>query len=157
MRLLNVNTLQFKEFSNREIPPYGILSHRWTDDELSYKDSQKGRRTDSLGHQKVLEFCAFVRGREIFQFGPLVNELRERLERIDKGYQSQDGVETEGEALQWIWIDTICIEQLSRTLRGYQLNVQLVCEGAGMLRVHEGRSVSKKCSIGLVLESTRLQ
>ena len=108
MRLLNVNTLQFKEVSDREIPPYGILSHRWTDDELSYKDFQKGRRTGSLGHQKVLEFCAFVRSRAIFQFGPFVYELEEAFERIEKGYQSQAGVETEGEALQWVWIDTIC-------------------------------------------------
>lgn len=36
MRLLNIYTLKFQEFFENEIPPYHILSHRWSREEISY-------------------------------------------------------------------------------------------------------------------------
>ena len=38
MRLLNTNTVQLHEFFDAEIPHYVILSHRWEDGEISFKD-----------------------------------------------------------------------------------------------------------------------
>ena len=58
MRLINTTTLELHEFlDSSKIPRYAILSHRWGDDEISYKDYRKGRRLDSQGFQKIQCFC----------------------------------------------------------------------------------------------------
>lgn len=84
MRLLNVYTLQFAEFHGPDKPIYYVTSHRWTDDEMTYKDFLKGRKKDSKGYKKIEGFCTYVRG------------LNEKVRRID-----------------WIWIDTCCIDKSS--------------------------------------------
>ncbi|KAF5631760.1 beta transducin [Fusarium sp. NRRL 52700] len=38
MRLLNVVTKRLESFFDKEIPPYGILSHRWGKDEITFQD-----------------------------------------------------------------------------------------------------------------------
>ena len=38
MRLLNIATLAFEEFSYGEVPEYAILSHTWGADEVLYHD-----------------------------------------------------------------------------------------------------------------------
>ncbi|KAK1756423.1 hypothetical protein QBC47DRAFT_186046 [Echria macrotheca] len=38
MRLINIDTLELEEFVGRELPPYFILSHTWSDDEISYQE-----------------------------------------------------------------------------------------------------------------------
>ncbi|KAF2211660.1 hypothetical protein CERZMDRAFT_20153, partial [Cercospora zeae-maydis SCOH1-5] len=64
MRLLNTQTRQFGEFFDEEIPkPYYILSHRWTRDEISYKDFRKARNLNSAGYKKVDRFCKLVQHR----------------------------------------------------------------------------------------------
>jgi hypothetical protein len=61
MRLLHFNTLGklvLTDFYGKTIPPYAILSHRWTDSEMiiehvlnrTYKEREEGYRK--------LEFCA---------------------------------------------------------------------------------------------------
>ncbi|KAK3068563.1 hypothetical protein LTR53_013763, partial [Teratosphaeriaceae sp. CCFEE 6253] len=63
MRLLNTQTLELKEFLGDRVPAYVILSHRWGDDETSYKDFRKGVNKDSAGYRKVVDFCTFARSR----------------------------------------------------------------------------------------------
>jgi hypothetical protein len=111
MRLLNVNTLTFKEFFDQDIPPYGILSHRWTGDEISHKDFRKGKRRDAAEYGKIREFCAFIRERCIFDFSPWTHTSRDVLEVIEG--RSPVLPNNQGEALQWVWIDSICIDKSS--------------------------------------------
>jgi hypothetical protein len=40
MRLLNATSLKLEEFFESTAPKYAILSHTWTDDEVSYQDIQ---------------------------------------------------------------------------------------------------------------------
>jgi hypothetical protein len=80
MRLLNAHGLNFKEFLGDEVPPYVILSHRWSDSEVSYKDFRKNRKTDGAGYSKIINACRVAR-------------------EIAK--------------LEWIWIDSCCIDQRS--------------------------------------------
>jgi hypothetical protein len=61
MRLLNTNTLEFKDFFKP--PPYAILSHRWGDDEISFNDYETGSRRDGPGYQKIISCCAFAQSR----------------------------------------------------------------------------------------------
>ncbi|KAK4493813.1 hypothetical protein PRZ48_014998 [Zasmidium cellare] len=63
MRLLNVHTLLFSEFHDgKEIPPYIIASHRWGDDEATYKCvlKKKARSVARAGYRKVEAFCGLV-------------------------------------------------------------------------------------------------
>jgi hypothetical protein len=61
MRLIHIYTLALAEFFEKDIPPYFILSHRWGEDEMSYKDFVKRQHSDSPGFEKVRELCAFAR------------------------------------------------------------------------------------------------
>ena len=83
MRLLNVHTLNFQEFFDKDIPPYCILSHRWGEQETSYKDFSKGRNPESSGYRKVIDFCDFAKSRQ-------------KVTSFD-----------------WVWIDTCCIDKRS--------------------------------------------
>ena len=90
MRLLNIHTLEFGEFLDGNIPPYCILSHRWGETELSYRDFRKGcYRTDCPGYQKIVNFCLVVKDRQVIE------------------------TFSNSELCQWVWIDTICIDKRS--------------------------------------------
>lgn len=81
MRLLNVHTLDFREYHGN-VPKYAIASHRWSaDSEATFKDVRRKRRTDRSGHQKILAFTQYV---------------RDHIADLD-----------------WIWIDTCCIDEKS--------------------------------------------
>ncbi|CAK1356581.1 Vegetative incompatibility protein HET-E-1 [Cercospora beticola] len=81
MRLLNVHTLELEEFTDEDLPPYAITSHRWgkTSHETTYDDVAHARQQQKPGYQKVLSFCKFVRECQL--------------------------------DLDWIWIDTCCIDK----------------------------------------------
>lgn len=81
MRLLNVHTLELEEFTDEDLPPYAITSHRWgkTSHETTYDDVAHARQQQKPGYQKVLNFCKFVRDCQL--------------------------------DLDWIWIDTCCIDK----------------------------------------------
>lgn len=64
MRLINTLTLTLHDFSGSDVPKYAILSHRWTDEEVSFKDFSKCRSTDKRGYQKIVQFCEFLRAWE---------------------------------------------------------------------------------------------
>ncbi|KAK5710768.1 hypothetical protein LTR17_018684 [Elasticomyces elasticus] len=64
MRLLNVLTLGFEEFLSEERrPPYMILSHRWGEDEVSFKEWRKGLKTSGQGYEKIIQCCEFIKAR----------------------------------------------------------------------------------------------
>jgi hypothetical protein len=60
MRLLNTRTLELKEFFDEAVPSYAILSHRWDQQELSYRDL-KPKHAHTLsskpGYSKIYNFC----------------------------------------------------------------------------------------------------
>lgn len=56
MRLIHTKTQQFEEFGE-EIPPYAILSHIWSDEEVTWQDMHKVKTKDKLGHCKLSAVC----------------------------------------------------------------------------------------------------
>ncbi|TGO74493.1 hypothetical protein BELL_0278g00040 [Botrytis elliptica] len=59
MRLLDTKdteNLRVQEFSQREIPSYAILSHRWEEDEITFEDIKNGNFNQKKGFAK-LEGC----------------------------------------------------------------------------------------------------
>ena len=57
MRLIKTDTLQFHEFYTSQTPPYAILSHTWTDGEVSFQDMSSPDRTSKKGFAKILQTC----------------------------------------------------------------------------------------------------
>ena len=88
MRLLNVRNSQLEDFTGRVIPPYCILSHRWGEDEISFKEFRKGVNTKSAGYRKIVEFCDFVK-------------TRPRLENVLRTLDDSDHI-----WIEWVWVDT---------------------------------------------------
>ncbi|KAK3625381.1 hypothetical protein LTR22_023573 [Elasticomyces elasticus] len=62
MRLINTDTFMLQEFIDADsAPKYAILSHRWGDEEVSYKAWRKDRcKVNSKGYVKILDACAFA-------------------------------------------------------------------------------------------------
>ena len=63
MRLLETTTFELKEFFGSNIPEYAILSHRWDDDEVTFRDVQRHQNPTAGGWAKIRSACAFARER----------------------------------------------------------------------------------------------
>lgn len=63
MRLLNTESLEFKEFFDSQIPEYAILSHTWGDEEVTFQEFRKGKRQDSQGYAKIRQCCVLAASR----------------------------------------------------------------------------------------------
>ena len=59
MRLLDVDTLEFTEFRNGT-PPYVVASHRWQDEEVSFRDVRHRWNTHGRGYKKVEDFAKYI-------------------------------------------------------------------------------------------------
>lgn len=57
MRLLHARNLNFQEFFDEERPPYAILSHRWTKEEVTYKQYVEKSYVEGAGIEKVRQTC----------------------------------------------------------------------------------------------------
>ena len=56
MRLLEAQSMQFHEFA-LDPPPYAILSHTWSLEEVSYQDMMSGRAKEKKGFAKIRACC----------------------------------------------------------------------------------------------------
>ncbi|KAK3711883.1 hypothetical protein LTR37_009401 [Vermiconidia calcicola] len=98
MRLLNIRTLQLEEFFEQDVPRYCILSHRWQGKEITYKEFRKGLRTDSPSYKKIVDFCSFVQGQQ-----------QDSISSDEDEDEDEDGQFI----VDWVWIDTCCIDKRS--------------------------------------------
>jgi hypothetical protein len=57
MRLLNVRTYKLKEFSQKDVPPYAILSHTWDEVEITLRDLDNEQVSKLPGFQKIHGCC----------------------------------------------------------------------------------------------------
>jgi hypothetical protein len=60
MRLLKTSTLELVEFFESDVPDYAILSHRWQQDEVNFKDMKPKHRvaiSNKAGFLKVRALC----------------------------------------------------------------------------------------------------
>lgn len=85
MRLLHTTNFQIQEFF-RNVPKYAIVSHRWSEEEVTFQEFLRCRgsflagRESGYGWMKIAKACQIAR--------------------------DQDG-------LEWVWIDTCCINKES--------------------------------------------
>jgi hypothetical protein len=64
MRLLNTTTIELHEFFDSNVPDYAILSHRWGEGEVAFKDVLKKRTLDAPGWTKIRKACDVARRRQ---------------------------------------------------------------------------------------------
>ncbi|RSL48478.1 hypothetical protein CEP54_012912 [Fusarium duplospermum] len=59
MHLLDARTLQIQYFYEHDAPPYAILSHTWSDEEVTFQDMTNGKdfHIHKRGYSKIREFC----------------------------------------------------------------------------------------------------
>ncbi|GAP91820.1 putative HET domain-containing protein [Rosellinia necatrix] len=83
MRLIQCRTLQLREFSVSEIPPYAILSHTWEEGEVTFagfsQGAQRGVDASVKSWEKISQTCTLA---------------------VRNGYE-------------YVWIDTCCIDKSS--------------------------------------------
>src|SRR6266480_5151756 len=84
MRLLNARTRQLESFNDeRKIPEYAILSHTWGKDEVTFRDFAE------LSPEQLI--------------------LKEGYDKVAKCCAKS----LEYDGLEWVWMDTCCIDQSS--------------------------------------------
>ena len=95
MRLLHTHTLTFSEFFSTTTPVYAILSHRWVSNETSLQ--------------------AFLAARQEFTTGEAFSEHYRRRATVDPGLWKivQACALARSDIINWIWIDTCCIDKTS--------------------------------------------
>jgi hypothetical protein len=59
MRLINTRILELHDFSLAEIPPYAILSHTWSDSEMTFQELSlpQRQRAAKKGYVKIEKTC----------------------------------------------------------------------------------------------------
>ena len=65
MRLLHTTTLEFKEFFDSEVPRYAILSHRWGDEEVGFKDIRNRTARPGPALRKIERCCRLAASRRL--------------------------------------------------------------------------------------------
>jgi hypothetical protein len=71
MRLLHFNALGrlvLTDFRSKTIPPYAILSHRWSDSEILIKDISNGTYMKKREGYRKLRFCANQAAQDELQY-----------------------------------------------------------------------------------------
>jgi hypothetical protein len=56
MRLLHTGKLKIHEFIGSNAPPYAILSHRWSNDEITLQGIHADSKIGSIGYGKIVNF-----------------------------------------------------------------------------------------------------
>jgi hypothetical protein len=119
MRLINVDTLEMKEFFDHSMPPYAILSHTWGSDEVSFQD-----------WQVVADFPALLEASRPFSEHLGVMDAFTTLQQAKvtaitgrAGYQkilefcravhACSPINWTSERPCWAWVDTCCIDKTS--------------------------------------------
>lgn len=102
MRLLHTEALFLEDFTGRKTPEYAILSHRWGSDEVSFHELRCFTERDKLRQQTLAA---------VFDVDLSRQNGKMRGKGWDKIKRSCFFALNHG--LDWIWIDTCCINKES--------------------------------------------
>ena len=130
MRLIDVNTFkQQEQFGHNQTPPYAILSHRWGKHEVSYQNFTDTPKDDF--HDELL--------RETIDKNAGASKIAHACAQARKA------------GLEWIWIDTCCIDKTNSTELSRSINSMFKWyEGAQICFAHLADVDAKNTSEGEV-------
>lgn len=97
MRLINTQTLHLDEFYGAAVPPYAILSHTWTAEELNFQDWLYVHRQNPprWGWVHLEDEVTKIKAQEGYR------KIRKACEWAG------------GHGCYWLWADTVCIDKTS--------------------------------------------
>jgi hypothetical protein len=127
MRLIDVDTLEIKAFSEQDVPEYAILSHTWGPDEVTFQEMSLITRMRSISQafssqrsddsqdgdvNKIYESGAIMVAMEMLVHGGwgagmnVPNTTEDALMKRE-GYRKiiQSAREAKRLGYQWVWID----------------------------------------------------
>ncbi|KAK3346002.1 heterokaryon incompatibility protein-domain-containing protein [Lasiosphaeria hispida] len=68
MRLLKTGSIELREFTDDQVPPYAILSHTWSAEEITLRDLQENHAVaNKKGYEKIKRCCS-VAGAKGFEY-----------------------------------------------------------------------------------------
>ncbi|KAK7456050.1 HET domain-containing protein [Colletotrichum acutatum] len=108
MRLINVNTLQLEEFFDDETSHYTILSHTWERDEVTFQDL-------CWLHEYEENIEAFASVEALMASATMNSAKKAKDLRQRSGFHKivQSARLTKEHLLQYVWVDTCCIDKSS--------------------------------------------
>ena len=65
MRLIHTTRLELCQFFDSNVPEYAILSHCWSDDEVTFQEFESRNNRVGCGFQKITDCCGLARKRNI--------------------------------------------------------------------------------------------
>ena len=100
MRLINVDTFEIEDFNQPDnVPEYAILSHRWTNKEVEFKQFQKLNKT-----------C--LKNPENTDYGAETSVAKAAWACLKARQQN----------IKYVWMDTCCIDRRSNVELGQAIN-----------------------------------
>lgn len=138
MRLLHSTTLEFNVFHDDQIPPYLILSHTWSEEEVSYQEMRFLQRLTTLPDdlkysQAFVATLEAATGLDSSTIRTKSIKDRAGYKKIEKTAQLSKQI-----GLDYFWIDTCCINKSSSAELQEAIN--------SMFRWYQG---SKYCAVYL--------
>ncbi|KAL8646104.1 MAG: hypothetical protein Q9226_007016 [Calogaya cf. arnoldii] len=94
MRLLRTKTLEFGDFLDSQLPRYAILSHRWGEKEVSFKEMRRFQK-DTLDASEDDRYDVAQSS------GPGMAKIKNFCQKAARN------------GFDWCWIDTCCIDKRS--------------------------------------------
>lgn len=119
MRLLNATKLDFRVFGDEELPLFAILSHTWGDEEVSYQELKFLSRLTAfppllkskVNHDMQMALVAALEAAAGLDFSGTGRETISSRAGYKKITQTARLAKQMG--LDWVWIDTCCIDKSS--------------------------------------------
>ncbi|KAK3357950.1 hypothetical protein B0T25DRAFT_540613 [Lasiosphaeria hispida] len=118
MRLINLKTLKLEAFEGHDVPEYAILSHMWTDEEISYQDYVwLDEFREDVADGLVDEMPRKMRKKLHAKYATLTRKAGYvKIQRyIECCRNGQDHERKQGKAPSFnhAWVDTCCINRES--------------------------------------------
>ncbi|KFA51934.1 hypothetical protein S40293_07071 [Stachybotrys chartarum IBT 40293] len=113
MRLLNVNTMALELFSG-QVPPYVILSHTWTSEEVTLQEFGQPKITFKHGWHKIVKFCDMIKKDGRFEYGWVDTccidktssaELSEAINAMFAWYRNAEEC--------YVFLDDVCLDAIT--------------------------------------------
>ncbi|EFQ94723.1 hypothetical protein CFE70_001130 [Pyrenophora teres f. teres 0-1] len=148
MRLLDATTLEFRDFTDDQLPPYVILSHTWGDEEVTYQEMRFLQQFDALP-DSLKRNAALIAAMEAAA-GLKVSLRGSEIVKHRSGYRKivKTAKIARNTGRPYFWIDTCCIDKSSSAELQEAINSMFTWYKSSSFCVVYLESVYRQCRSG---------